>query len=348
MYSVGYKAVGPSFVVSQHVVRGEVIIGDTSHRRGCMDNHFRSQAISHKIACLSPLHESRELSMIHPQPVVAVGATALSIVHHTSGLLFVDKPPGFGFHHEEEGSPGVLPMLRDMQRRGELEFSGRLFSVHRLDRVTSGLLMVAKSAAAAREASELLRDRRLHKYYVALSARKPAKKMGRVSGDMERSRRGQWKLLRSLENPAVTVFTSEALTQDATEEGPTGQPLRAFVLKPLTGRTHQLRVAMKCLGSPVLGDTLYAAADDAKREERAYLHSAALRIPAGCMHLSDDGAPIEVVCTPTIGSKFTSAAFASTWARWFSEAADHQGASLGRTWFESTPVASELSLGARL
>ena len=313
-----------------------------------MDNHFRSQAISHKIACLSPLHESRELSMIHPQPFVAVGATALSIVHHTSGLLFVDKPPGFGFHHEEEGSPGVLPMLRDMQRRGELEFSGRLFSVHRLDRVTSGLLMVAKSAAAAREASELLRDRRLHKYYVALSARKPAKKMGRVSGDMERSRRGQWMLLRSLENPAVTVFTSEALTQDATAEGPTGQPLRAFVLKPLTGRTHQLRVAMKCLGSPVLGDTLYAAADDAKREERAYLHSAALRIPAGCMHLSDDGAPIEVVCTPTIGSKFTSAAFASTWARWFSEAADHQGASLGRTWFESTPVASELSLGARL
>ena len=68
----------------------------------------------------------------------------------------------------------MLPMLRDMQRRGELEFSGRLFSVHRLDRVTSGLLMVAKSAAAAREASELLRDRRLHKYYVALSARKPA------------------------------------------------------------------------------------------------------------------------------------------------------------------------------
>jgi hypothetical protein len=96
------------------------------------------------------------------------------------------------------------------------------------------------------------------------------------------------------------------------------------------------------------GDTRSAAADDAKREERAYLHSAALRIPAGCMHLSDDGAPIEVVCTPTIGSKFTSAAFASTWARWFSEAADHQGASLGRTWFESTPVASEMSLGARL
>ena len=108
---------------------------------------------------------------------------------------------------------------------------------------------------------------------------------------------------------------------------------------------------MKCLGSPVLGDTLYAAADDAKREERAYLHSAALRIPAGCMHLSDDGAPIEVVCAPTIGSKFTSAAFASTWARWFSEAAEHQGASLGWTWFESTPVASARSasgLGARL
>jgi hypothetical protein len=54
---VGYKAVGPSFVVSQHVVRGEVIIGDTSHRRGCMDNHFRPQAISHKIAREKPKSE---------------------------------------------------------------------------------------------------------------------------------------------------------------------------------------------------------------------------------------------------------------------------------------------------
>ena len=125
----------------------------------------------------------------------------------------------------------------------------------------------------------------LQKYYCALSGRKPSKKMGKVRGDMERLRRGQWKLLRSMNRPATTAFVSEALVHE--EEDPrmvaeasaaassSSAARRAFVLKPLTGRTHQLRVALKSLGSPVLGDPMYAAATDAANEQRAYLHAAA-------------------------------------------------------------------------
>ena len=108
--------------------------------------------------------------------------------------------------------------------------------------------------------------KQMHKYYVALSARKPSKKGGRVVGDMDRSRRGQWKLLRTADNPAITAFVSQAVASGDTSDMAS---LRAFLLKPHTGRTHQIRVALKALGSPILGDPMYAAAKDtAKEKER--------------------------------------------------------------------------------
>lgn len=254
-------------------------------------------------------------------------SSGLTIVHETKGLLFIDKPPGLSFHASGAlGDPGILPLLRESEYGTE-----RLHSVHRLDRVTSGLLMVAKSAEAAREVGMLLREQRIHKYYVACTARKPSKKMGRVSGDMERSRRGSWKLLRSMENPAVTDFISRTAGDD---DAPTR---RALLLKPRTGRTHQLRVALKALSSPVLGDPMYAAAHDAAKEERAYLHATALRLPAGMPALTDDASPIEVVCAPTAGAAFNTAAFRDAWTFWFGDVRGGGGA-----WFEGTPVASQL------
>jgi tRNA pseudouridine32 synthase/23S rRNA pseudouridine746 synthase len=248
----------------------------------------------------------------------------LTVVHETSGLLFVNKAPGLAFHaRAEHDDPGLLTLLREL-RPGE-----RLHSVHRLDRVTSGLLMVAKSADAARDVGALLRGRDVHKYYVALSARKPSKKMGRVMGDMERSRRGSWKLLRSMERPAVTSFVSRSVG----DEG--DRPLRGFLLKPQTGRTHQLRVALKALSSPILGDPLYAAADAAALEERTFLHAAALRLPAGHAALSDDTAtPIEVTCAPEEGATPAARAFFDAYTDWFSDVRP------GAPWFEGTVVAS--------
>ena len=275
--------------------------------------------------------------------------TTPRIIHETSGLLFIDKPPGLSFHRsEEEDDPGLLPILRAMQAAGDIEHEGKLFSVHRLDRVTSGLLMIAKTADAAREVADVLRRREIDKYYVALSSRKPNKKQGRVSGDMARSRRGQWKLLRSTEQPAQTAFISKPLVFDAEEEEgdeAARYPPRAFLLKPLTGKTHQLRVALKALSSPVLGDPMYAAADDSRNEERAYLHAAALRLPAGCTALSEDGAPIDVVLRPSVGARFHTAAFDRQWRSWFDDKPISMTASSGvSVWFAGTPVASRMGM----
>lgn len=76
---------------------------------------------------------------------------------------------------------------------------------------------------------------------------------------MERTRDGNWKLLRSRENPAITRFSSRSISSN----------LRLFILKPQTGRTHQLRVMMKALGSPIIGDERYGGTP----AERGYLHA---------------------------------------------------------------------------
>jgi tRNA pseudouridine32 synthase/23S rRNA pseudouridine746 synthase len=133
--------------------------------------------------------------------------------------------------------------------------------------MTSGLVIFAKSSEIAAVFGKMFENREVEKYYLALSMRKPKKKMGWIKGDMASARRGDYKLLTTMANPAITQFISCALR---THE-------RFFLIKPHTGKTHQIRVALKSLGSPIAGDERYAQADIARTEDRGYLHAYALR-----------------------------------------------------------------------
>lgn len=114
------------------------------------------------------------------------------------------------------------------------------------------------------------------------------------------SRRGAWKLLHTKADPAVTRFWSAGL--------PDVRPgVRLHILRPETGRTHQLRVALKALGAPILGDALYGDAADAGIEQRTYLHACALRI--NLSGLSPAEPPLQVVCPPADGELFLHPAF---------------------------------------
>ena len=122
---------------------------------------------------------------------------------------------------------------------------------------------------------------------------------------------------------------------------------RAYLLKPFTGRTHQIRVAMKSLGAPVLGDPMYASAADADLEERAYLHAAAVRLPAGCNALVDGGTALTVICRPHEGAAFRSEGFARAWNAWFPSEGSEVGDALddhtaSEPWFAGTPMASRV------
>ena len=164
-------------------------------------------------------------------------------------------------------APGVVTQGSDSahnllaQARGVLDWP-QVYPVHRLDAATSGLVLVANSAASCAELSAQFAQRKVEKYYLALLDRKPKKKQGLIKGDMAKSRQGSWKLLPSQQNPALTQFFSYGLTPE----------LRLAVLKPLSGKTHQIRVAMKALAAPVIGDTRYGGTDS----DRLYLHAYSL------------------------------------------------------------------------
>jgi len=209
------------------------------------------------------------------------GVLKIDIVFENEDFVLVNKPAGLSFHSED--GPGLVVILCE-----QLGIE-QLYSVHRLDKMTSGLLMLAKRSEVANALSRLFEERKIEKFYLALSVRKPKKKQGWIKGDMGPSRRGSYKFLSTNENSAVTQFISTALR---THE-------RFFLVKPHTGKTHQIRVALKSLGSPIAGDIRYAASDDAKTEDRGYLHAYALRFTL-------NGKLFSFVCLPDAGERFLS------------------------------------------
>ncbi|WP_299489776.1 TIGR01621 family pseudouridine synthase [uncultured Shewanella sp.] len=173
------------------------------------------------------------------------------IIANEVDFLVISKSADVHFH-SQSGSAGVMAQLA-------LDLNIKLYSVHRLDTPTSGLLLFAKTSEAAAELTRLLGAHQVQKYYLAIAKGKPKKKQGWVIGDMGPSRRSMHKLLRTQNNPAVTQFFSYSL-----DEG-----LRLYLLKPHSGKTHQLRVALASLSVPILGDKLYGG-DIA---DRTYLHA---------------------------------------------------------------------------
>ncbi len=211
-----------------------------------------------------------------------------TIVEDNRDFLLINKDPGVSFHRDG-GTTGLTGALKSEQGIPVL------YTVHRLDKMTSGLLLFAKNKRTALDLSRQFRERHVEKYYLALSDRRPKKKQGLIKGDMVRSRRGAWRLSRTLDNPAITRFFSYS----------SGDGLRLFILKPYTGKTHQIRVAMKSLGAPILGDLLYHKKETpAEEHARGYLHSYAIRFK-----LKDIS--YEFIRRPDAGRYFMSALFYS-------------------------------------
>jgi len=183
-------------------------------------------------------------------------ASKTVIVYEHDDFYITLKPEGIEVHSSGSSEESFITCFRQQMQ------NQALFPCHRLDKVTSGLLLVAKGEKANASLSVLFQQRKVEKYYLALSSKKPRKKQGMVKGDMQPARSGSWKLLRSHKNPAITQFFSTSI----------GDGLRLSILKPYTGKTHQLRVAMKSLGAPILGDLRYGGAP----AKRCYLHAAGL------------------------------------------------------------------------
>lgn len=179
-----------------------------------------------------------------------------SLVYENECFVVINKRENINFH-SEDGQIGVVVAASNA-------LNCKLYSVHRLDKMTSGLLLLAKSSAVAADLASLFANHQIQKYYLAISDIKPKKKQGLIKGGMQKSRRSMWKLTKQTDNLAITQFFSYAFNDG----------LRLFVLKPKTGKTHQIRVALKSLGSAICGDPLYAEKSlKTQHYDRGYLHA---------------------------------------------------------------------------
>lgn len=212
----------------------------------------------------------------------------IPVLLETDHVLVVNKPVGIP-HHSTEDELGILNLLRLQQQQGTIEYTGRLYGVHRLDRVTSGILVMAKNAETARYLSKAFRDGRVYKYYTGISRHKAtAKKQGWIQGNMIRGRRKSWQLTR--ESSDSSTPTNYAKTRFFTAGlGGLGhhlaneqvQPKTLLLFRPLSGRTHQLRVAAKSVGLPLAGDPTYSDGfSSTESVQRTYLHATGFYLPA--------------------------------------------------------------------
>ncbi|TBR44767.1 TIGR01621 family pseudouridine synthase [Marinomonas agarivorans] len=174
------------------------------------------------------------------------------IVAQERDYWVICKPSGMNFH-SESGDIGIVQYIKTQYPQQTF------YPVHRLDKMTSGLLLLATNKVAAQHFSVLFANHDIEKYYLALSDRKPSKKQGTIKGGMKPSRRGSWMLTKATENWAFTQFFSTSYSDG----------IRLFLLKPKTGKTHQLRVALKSISAPILGDERYTGAP----KDRGYLHA---------------------------------------------------------------------------
>lgn len=200
------------------------------------------------------------------------------IIFENDHFVVANKPANQNFHDEGDVNSGFFNKIKKQQGYEEL------YPVHRLDKMTSGLIIFAKNLAASQQFNILFEQHHIQKYYLAISLEKPTKKQGWIKGDMVKSRRSAYKLLRTTNNPAISLFFSYGL----------GKSLRLFIVKPLSGKTHQIRVALKSIGSPITGDAIYNPSNQA---DRGYLHAYALKFT----FLNEE---FSFVCPPTDGDLF--------------------------------------------
>jgi 23S rRNA pseudouridine1911/1915/1917 synthase len=200
-------------------------------------------------------------------------AIPLEIVFENADLLVVNKPAGMVAHPSPGHYSGTL-VHAALAHAPEMEGVGgelRPGVVHRLDRDTSGLILLAKNDAAHQKLQNQFRDRQVRKVYLALVDGHPPTPTGRIEAPIGRNTSH-----RQLMTIVVAAKGREAVTEYRTlETFPQHTLLEAH---PLTGRTHQIRVHLKFIGCPVAGDTVYGKKHSTLPIGRHFLHAARLTI----------------------------------------------------------------------
>lgn len=215
------------------------------------------------------LPEADDETVIEPEPL------DLNILYEDEQLIVLNKPAGLVVHPGVGNTQGTLvnallaryPEMINMQDDPQAE--GRMGIVHRLDKDTSGLMVVARNIEALHQLMGQFQARTVDKYYTALLERRPKTNTGTVDAPIARDPRQRKRMAVVRDGkPAVTDFE---VVDDNFLDG------RALVrLQIHTGRTHQIRVHMAFIGCPVVGDIVYGYRKQRTGLKRQFLHASEL------------------------------------------------------------------------
>lgn len=233
--------------------------------------------------------------MQDPVPGLTAGAPPpLHLLHDDQGLVAVDKPPGLLVHPsalDAHAPHSVTALLRE-------RLGARLLPLHRLDRGTSGVLLLARDAAAARAGRAAFDARLVRKRYLALVRGWPPAH-GEIdhplARDPERPSAGQTRL------PALTRYATLARFEwpFATHPGHAASRYALVLAEPVTGRRHQIRRHFKHAAHPVVGDATHGKGAH-NRAVAAFLGASRLWLHALSVALPWNGATLRVAaaCGP--------------------------------------------------
>ena len=196
------------------------------------------------------------------------------LIYEDSALLVFNKPSGL------LSVPGKGPEKADCLRTRVQQVYPEALTVHRLDMSTSGILLMARSAALHRMLSIAFQDREVHKRYIAVVD-------GQIRDDntADGDDVSTWRLI---DLPIATDWINRPLQKIDLQEGKPSQTRYRVLsydaatdttrleLAPVTGRTHQLRVHLQSIGHPILGDHLYASPETMAKSARLLLHASQL------------------------------------------------------------------------
>jgi 23S rRNA pseudouridine1911/1915/1917 synthase len=180
---------------------------------------------------------------------IAPESVPFDILHEDEHLLIVNKPAGIVVHPTHGHYSGTLAngVIRHWLEKG---VSARFRPVHRLDQYTSGVLAIAKNAYVHQQIAGQMKKNRVEKSYVAIVHGRPDPPSGTVDAPIGRSDdEPHMRIVRPDGAPAVTRY----------ETAETWESAALVRVQPVTGRTHQIRVHMRHIGHPIVGDPLYAA-----------------------------------------------------------------------------------------
>lgn len=208
-----------------------------------------------------------------PDTSLVAESIPLPIAYEDEAMLIVDKPAGLVVHPSAGHGGGTLvnALLGRSRDRGEplgsIAGVGRPGIVHRLDKETSGLIVVAKTDAAQASLMRQFGERTIEKEYLALVRGSAPAPRGRVEAPIGRDPRDRQRM-------AVVAGGRESATEY--EQIGQGAGYALLSLRPLTGRTHQIRAHLAYLGLPIAGDLRYGGGEGPGGLRRQFLHASRL------------------------------------------------------------------------